>query len=104
MAMMQAARTTQSLRALSVLSGGACGAAIFQPLQIGANLRGVLVPKVSVFLQTLVDDLFQPRRKIRIQPHGRRGSRVQNGLEDYSRTFSTKRQRTRRHLVQHRSE
>ena len=31
----------------------------FQPLQVGPHVRGVLVTKISVFLQSLIDDAFQ---------------------------------------------
>ena len=47
-----------------------------QPLQVGAHLRGVLVAQVAIFLQRLVDDVFQLGRKVGIQPH--RGNRVRD--------------------------
>jgi hypothetical protein len=53
-------------------------------LQVGSYLRSVLVSKVSIFLQTFVDDPFQFGGEVGIQSHGRRGSRVENGFEDDS--------------------
>src|SRR5215472_1908097 len=37
-----------------------------QPLQIGSNIRCVLVAQVLVFLQTLIEDAFQFRWKVGI--------------------------------------
>ena len=40
-----------------------------QPLQIRLQLVRTLIAQASVFLQSLLDDLFQLRRYVRIQPH-----------------------------------
>jgi len=40
-----------------------------QPLQVGAHLRCNLVAQLAVLLQGLVDNAFELRRQIRIQPH-----------------------------------
>ena len=69
MATMQAARHDpelatfeQSCQAMLAVATILAGLSIaFQPLQVGANLRGVLVAQVAIFLQTLADDLFQLR-------------------------------------------
>jgi len=75
-----------------------------QSLQIRSHVGCVLVAQVAIFLQRLVDDVFQLRRHIGIQPdHGHRGA-VHDGLTDHRRTFSVKRQITRRHLIEHRTE
>ena len=42
-----------------------------QPLQIRANIGGVLVAQLPVFLQRLVDDFFELWGKVGIQPHWR---------------------------------
>ena len=42
-----------------------------QPLQVRAHFRGVLVAQVAVLLQSLVDDSFQLRAAVGIQPHRR---------------------------------
>ena len=46
-----------------------------QPLQVGSHLRGMLIAQVAVFLQRLVDDVFQLRRNIGIQPNRRTAAR-----------------------------
>ena len=51
-----------------------------QPLQIGADFGGVLVAKLAILFQTLVDDVFQFGRKVGVQPHRWRGRPVQNGF------------------------
>ena len=56
----------------------------FQPLEVGAHVRGMLVAQVSVFFQSLVDDVLQLGRKVRIQPYWRNRRAVQNGLKDYA--------------------
>jgi hypothetical protein len=53
-----------------------------EPLQIGANVRGVLVAQAPVFLQTLVDDSFQFGWHLGIQPHRSHGRTFQNGIKD----------------------
>src|ERR1019366_2452044 len=58
---------------------------------------------IAIFLQCLVDDVFQLGWYVVIQPHWRCGSRVQNGFEDDSRAFPTERQRARRHLIKNHS-
>src|SRR5208283_1536933 len=63
----------------------------FQPLKIGTNVRGVLVAQVLIFLQTLVDDVFELLRQIGIETHGWRGCSIQNRFEDHTRTFAAKR-------------
>ena len=72
-----------------------------QPLQIGAHVGGVLVAQVAVFLQRLVNDAFELRRQIRIQPDRRRGQLFQNRIEDQRRSVAAKGQRAGRHFIQH---
>ena len=72
-----------------------------QALQVRPHIGCVLIAQIAVFLQSLVDDLFQLRWGVRIQPHDGRGNRVQNGFEDDARAFPTEWQRTRSRLVQH---
>jgi hypothetical protein len=61
-----------------------------KPQQLGAHIRGVLITKFAIFLKITVDDVFQPGWKFWIQPQ--RGSRgfVQDAIEDYARTFTSK--------------
>ncbi len=59
----------------------------FSRLQIGAHFRGVLVAQLAVFLQRLVDDVFQLGRHIGIQPHRREPGAFENGVEDHGRSF-----------------
>src|ERR1035441_746730 len=42
-----------------------------QPLQVGSHLRCALITQVAVFLQSLINDVFQLGRQIGIQSHGR---------------------------------
>ena len=52
-----------------------------QPLQIRSHVRRALVAQVAVFLQRLVDDVFQLGRHIGIQPNRGSGDRIQYGLK-----------------------
>ena len=60
-----------------------------------------LIAKIAVFFEGLIDDVFQLRRKVRIQSH--RGDRVtfQNGVKNHAGTFSAKGHGAGRHLVEH---
>src|SRR4029077_7705516 len=73
----------------------------FQPLLIGANLGGVLVSKVKILFQTLIDDALKFDWQVRVQTYCRGWCPIQSGFEEYPGTFSTKRKRTGRHLVEH---
>ena len=75
-----------------------------QPLQVGSHFRRALVAQIAVFLQGLVDDVFQLGRNITIETNGRGWNRIEDCLEDDSRTFAMKGQNTCRHLVQHSAE
>src|SRR2546422_4434664 len=76
----------------------------FEPLQVGAHLGSVLIAKIAVFLQRLVDDPFEVNWEVGIQAHRRNGISVKNGVENDSRTLPTERQRSRRHLVENGTE
>ena len=52
----------------------AAGVAL-QSLHIGANFRGMLITKVPIFLETLVDDSFELLRKVGISRTGSTGVR-----------------------------
>ncbi len=75
-----------------------------QPLQVGADVCGVLITQIAVFLQALVDNAFQQGRQVGIQAHCRSGNAVQYRLKDHSGSVAAKRQCSRRHLVQNRTE
>src|SRR5208283_3104809 len=53
-----------------------------KPLQIGTEIRRVLIPEVSILLQTLQDDSLQFGGQVRIKPHRRDRCAIQNGLEN----------------------
>ena len=72
-----------------------------QPLEIGAQVRGVLVAEVAVLLEQPVDDVFQLGRDLRVEPHGRRRGLVQDRVEDHRRGRPRERRPPRRHLVEH---
>src|SRR6476660_6866475 len=60
----------------------------------------MLVPEISILLQTLIDDALQFDWQVRIQTYCRGWCPIQNRLEDYPGTFSTERQRPSRHFVE----
>ena len=75
-----------------------------QALQVGANVGGVLVAQVAIFLQRLVDDVFQLRWKVGIQSDWRNRCTIENRLKDQRRSFSAEGQRASGHLVKHHAE
>ena len=75
-----------------------------QALQVGAQVRRVLVAQVAIFLQRLVDDPFELRRDICIEAHRSRRSTIQDGVENSRRRCAGKRPHAGGHLVQHDSE
>src|SRR5439155_26051479 len=76
----------------------------FEPLQVGAHLGSVLIAKIAVFLQGLVDDPLEFDWDVGIQAHRMNGISVKNGVENDSRTFLTKRKCFIRHLLEKGSE
>ena len=73
-------------------------------MQIGANVRGILVAQVAVFLESLVDSLFELRGKIGIQLRGRRGGAVKDAMGDDVRTLATEGQDAGGHFIKHNTE
>jgi len=53
-----------------------------EALEVSANFRGVLVAKVRILLESLVNDVFQLRGKIGIQAQRRNGRALEDGVED----------------------
>src|SRR5450755_4465544 len=70
-------------------------------MKVGSHIRGMLVPQVAVFLQCLIDDLFQLGWHVRVQTHGSYRSAVQDRLEDGCCTPPTERQLAGDHLVEY---
>src|SRR5262245_16938710 len=64
----------------------------------------MLVSKVPVFLQTLVDDFFEFVRQIGIESNWRNRNAVQDRLENDPCGFTTERQHPRAHLVENGAE
>ena len=58
-------------------------------LEIGSQVAGVLIPKVAVLLQRLVEDLFETLWNLRVETD--RGDRilVQDRVEDQGRCVAT---------------
>ncbi len=79
-------------------------AVAIDPLQVGAHLGGILIAQVAVFLQRLVDHLFQPGRQIGIQPHRSNRKPVHDAIEDHGRGVAAEGQLSGRHLVKHDAE
>src|ERR1039458_2839495 len=75
-----------------------------QPLQVGADVRGMLVAQVAIFLQTLGDNPFQFGWEIGIQSDWRNGCSVQNAIEDYPCTLTTEGQCPSCHFVENGTE
>ena len=71
-----------------------------QPLQIRSHVGCVLITQIAVFLQSLVDDLFQLGRHVGIQSHGRNRCPVQDRIEDGGCTVPTKWQLAGGHLIE----
>ena len=74
-----------------------------QPLEVGAQIGGMLVTQIAILLQRLVDDVFELRRNIGVETHRRDRSALQNRVKDRSRRIPTKRHRPGCHLVEHAS-
>src|SRR5262244_3987312 len=72
-----------------------------KPLQVSADVGGMLVPKVPILLQAFVDNPFQFCWQIRVQPHCRCWRAIKNCFENNARALSAKRQRTCCHFVKH---
>jgi hypothetical protein len=61
----------------------------------------VLVTQVVIFLQSFVDDVFQPGRHIAIQPHHRDRRAIHDGFADHRRTLAVEGHIAGCHLVEH---
>ena len=72
-----------------------------QPLQVGSHVGGVLIAQIAVFLQRLVDDVFQLRRQVGIQPNRGSGARFMMASKITPELSPRNGRRARRHLVQH---
>jgi predicted permease len=72
-----------------------------QALEIRFQVGGRVIAEVPIFLQRLVDDLFQFRRRVRIDSNWRHRGSVQYGFEHYGCRVSPEGQRARTHLVKH---
>src|SRR2546427_10253555 len=64
----------------------------------------MLVAKAGVFLEGLVDDVFESGRQVRVQTHRRQRRLVKNGIEHGRGGFSTKGELSGGHLVKHDAE
>ena len=64
----------------------------------------VLVTQIAIFFQRLVDDVFELRWQVRIQPDRRDRRAIENRLEDQRRSVAAKWKLTGGHLVQHDAE
>jgi hypothetical protein len=54
----------------------------FQPLQVGPHIRRMLLTQLAVFLEPLIDDIFQLGRKVRILADGGNRVTIQNFAKD----------------------
>jgi hypothetical protein len=90
------------------LAGGSAATAALLPdpvplqsLQISPQIGGVLVAEITVFLQCLVNDVFELRRNLRIEPNRSGGSVFQNPVKDRSGSISAKGHGAGGHFVKH---
>ena len=64
----------------------------------------MLIPQLAIFLQRLINNLFQTRRNLRIQPQCRDRRAIQYRVKNHRGSIPAKRHRARRHLIQNRAE
>src|SRR5260370_42433386 len=84
---------------------GAAGIGVaLEALQVRAEVGRVLVAKVTVLFEGLVDDVFEAGRQIWIQPHRRKRRLVKNGIEHGCGGFPSKGKLSGGHLVKHETE
>ena len=72
--------------------------------EIGAQFRGSLATQVAIFLQRLVDDLFQFGWKLRVYRRRRCGRVLQNLIENHGRGVAAERLAPRPHFVENHPE
>ena len=60
-----------------------------------------MVTQVAVLLQGLIDNLFELRREIRVQPYRRRRHTIQNRVGNHAGSFTAKWQSSGSHLIKH---
>src|SRR5580700_4429611 len=88
---------------------GSCGdpcrlGVSLQPLEVGANIRRVLVPEVPILLQTFRDDPLQFGGHFGVQPNRWDGCPVQDCFEDYPGALSTEWQSAGCHFIKNHTE
>jgi hypothetical protein len=81
-----------------------CFSVSLQPLQVGANIGGVLVTKAAVFFQTLRDDPFQFDWQVRVYSNWRYRCSIQDRIKHRACRVPSKRKPARTHFVEHRAE
>src|SRR2546430_3096596 len=102
--------TTPSLLSMGTLvrnanaNSGSRSRIALKPLQVGANLRGVLVAQAAIFFQRFVDDRFELDWEIGIHSEWRNRGAAEDRLEYHSCAFASERQHPGRHLVENRAE
>jgi hypothetical protein len=75
-----------------------------QSLEVRANLGRVLISKLPILLQALVDDPFQFHRNVGVQPDGVYRRAVEDAIRNDCGAVATKWQCGSRHLVKHDAE
>src|SRR6267378_7849378 len=84
---------------------GAAGIGVaLEALQVRAQVGGMLIAKVGVFFQGLVDDVFETGRQVWIETHRRQRRFVKNRIEHGRRRFPAKGKLSGGHLVKHDAE
>ena len=72
-----------------------------QPLQVRAEIRGMLIAKIAILLERFGDDSFEHDRQIGIQARDSRRRAVQNGVRDVRRALATEGRYSCGHLLEY---
>src|SRR5215472_5286851 len=73
-------------------------------MQVNTHIRCVLVPKITILLQTLIDDAFEFNRQVRVEANRRSGRSIENCFEDDTRALAPKWQLAGTHFIEHSTE
>ncbi len=90
----------------ALASGARCSAerpelvSRFQALKVGADVGGVLIAEVAIFLEALADDFFESGREIGIEAKRRDGSSIEDFFEDDAGGFAVEGKLAGGHFVE----
>ena len=70
-------------------------------LQVSANLGGTLVAQLAIFFEGFVDNLFELRRQLWIQPHRCHRYAVEDRFRKHAQSVAPKGQNPTHHFIEH---